>query len=248
MRAWSLLLIGLALVACDTASTDFLSTRSSNATDASAGDIGGGDVGEVAADAEPRDAQPADGGFMPCTALDEAACRGRADCLAKSCSTCDGVAFVGCLDPIDDFPCPRPACPPCDGFSTEAACGEWPYCEWQPCPDCGGTSPLSGFCYQQGESPPTCPAIVCPPCHVVREQICVVRTDCHAVFSGPQECPCDAPGCCSEFLFCAEGPATCSAIGPITCLIPPLRCEGPYTIGFVPACFEGCVLRRECSE
>lgn len=67
----------------------------------------------------------------PCSILDEASCRQRTDCVARSCPNCNGGSdFLGCSTLTDAIlPCPGVACPvPCGQVTTKDACEARPDC------------------------------------------------------------------------------------------------------------------------
>jgi hypothetical protein len=75
---------------------------------------------------------------------------------------------------------------------------------------------------------------------------CDARDDCHSVFVDPNDCPCDAPGCCARFSFCADGDqAECDAM--VTCRRAAPFCAGQYVISYEGTCYEGCVRSSECA-
>ncbi|SRR6266540_7486346 len=76
--------------------------------------------------------------------------------------------------------------------------------------------------------------------------VCEARADCHAVFTDPHDCACAALGCCSRFSRCADGDhANCK--GPAACDAATPYCEGPFTVAYSGACYEGCVRATDCA-
>jgi len=82
--------------------------------------------------------------------------------------------------------------------------------------------------------------------NLTREAECEARSDCHPVYVDNRDCACDARGCCAQFTVCAEGgQADCR--GPATCKVKQPICDGPYVIGYLGSCYEGCVRASDCA-
>lgn len=75
---------------------------------------------------------------------------------------------------------------------------------------------------------------------------CDARPDCHSVFNDPHNCACAALGCCARFARCADGDRARCAETPTACDALTPYCESPYTVGYTPTCYEGCVRISEC--
>ena len=120
---------------------------------------------------------------------------------------------------------------------------------------CPGCTPGTGSCFTGA-----CPAYPCPlpdagtgdavvgSCSTITTQTaCDSRSDCHSVFMDPGTCGCAGVNCCMHFNRCADGGhANCS--GPVACTLAQISCTLPYTLSYVNACFEGCVLQSECAS
>ena len=75
---------------------------------------------------------------------------------------------------------------------------------------------------------------------------CDTRSDCHAVFRDEGTCDCAAPGCCTHFVHCADGDRARCTSGVVLCDALTPDCEGPYVVGYIEGCYEGCVRASEC--
>jgi hypothetical protein len=88
-----------------------------------------------------------------------------------------------------------------------------------------------------------------PSCdRLATQAVCEARTDCHAVFVDPMNCPCDAIGCCARFSACAAG-GTARCNSPQTlCRAAAPYCESPvYVVAYTESCYEGCVRPEVCA-
>jgi len=95
-----------------------------------------------------------------------------------------------------------------------------------------------------------CPAYTCPQltcAGVTALEACDARTDCHSVFTDPQDCRCAVAGCCTQFLRCADGDKAKCTPGAIACDALEPHCEGPYVVSYTDACYEGCARMTECA-
>lgn len=238
-----LLLTSLLLTACGVAEPFSLGEplRPSTGTDAGSGAVDAGDT---------PDASPVDSGQpITCASLDEASCELANGCAPQRCATCDGDDYFGCANAGTVPTCPPIWCPSCEDFG-EAECAASAECAWHTCVGCEG-EPISGQCLGNDQLPPPCPQLACPeplPCSRLDEATCSNRRDCHPVYDGADEltCACDSPGCCHQFTFCAEGGLANCDPSNLACRRAQPYCDGPYTVGYLGSCYEGCVRSDDC--
>lgn len=187
-----------------------------------------------------------------CFDLDPETCAQTAGCQVKSCDGCPESPPLTLCHPVGAEPsCPDLSCPPppCEEITDEASCNERDACAFYVCSNCEGEPPLSTQCLHVDTLPPPCPRPECLDCDRHGEDACIQSDECHAVYVDDSSlCGCTAPGCCTEFIGCAPGPAQCSPpVGGVFCDIVPPECDSEHlTVGFVPGCYEGCVRLDEC--
>jgi hypothetical protein len=130
----------------------------------------------------------------------------------------------------------------CDGLD-EGRCARTEGCEVRTCPACVGVA--FAFCAPVGAPPHDCAKPRCP-CDAFGQAECEAAPECHAIYRDPNDCPCDAPGCCATFSRCADGPADCAGLD-LSCRAPEPYCAGPYVVAYAGACYEGCVRAEDCA-
>jgi hypothetical protein len=108
---------------------------------------------------------------------------------------------------------------------------------------CPGCEPGTGQCFAGG-----CPAAACSPCsQAITDEACDAMPTCHSVFVDRGLCACASPGCCAQFLRCADGPTADCKGADVNCEVQTPYCEAPsYVVSFANACYEGCVRAQDC--
>jgi hypothetical protein len=219
--------------------------------------LGGTDAGSGAQDAFVADASTSDGGQaadaglppdsgLTCESLSEAECA-LSNCRSKTCQDCEGrPAATLCFGTVEPS-CPDLICPPPCTDLNETECRAEPNrCVAHTCPECDGGSTFT-VCAGPNDPIPGCPPPHCPECAELGEQGCADSPECHRVFAQLQdECLCDAPGCCHEFVGCADGAQALCEDDNLSCRMLAPYCAGPYVISYEGFCYEGCVLAGDC--
>lgn len=252
VRPMTLLLVPVLAVAsgCARSGTERLRTVDSGAerrdSGVAANDSGVLDSGVFADAATALDA----GTESRCAQLSQADCESGAgpNCLPRYCDNCGTDRYVSCAAPGD----PPPACPDvdcqCEIRTDPNQCAGDGQCRWQACPGCAGDP---GFAACVGmEEMIGCPPVLCPPeCAELDEPDCAADARCHRVFSDDDPaCLCDASGCCTSFLRCADAPLALCTPQPLTCRRPEPFCVAPYTVSYDGmGCYEGCALMGDCA-
>lgn len=108
---------------------------------------------------------------------------------------------------------------------------------------CPGCEPGTGQCFAGG-----CPAAACYPCsQAITDEACDAMPTCHSVFVDRELCGCGSPGCCAQFLRCADGPSADCKGTDVNCEAQTPYCEAPtFVVSFANACYEGCVRAQDC--
>jgi hypothetical protein len=187
---------------------------------------------------------------VSCDGLDEMTCGQTPGCSPLyGCPDCQGnQTYSGCYDssmPPPPVACPAIACVDCTSLDQNT-CGQYPECQLTECMGCNGQ--VIEICGNAGQ-PASCPAFDCPvdQCTGLDEQTCFNSDVCHPVYQTQNACGCVAPGCCTFFDHCAQNKyADCTGSGGVVCNLAPPDCQGPYTVGYLNGCYEGCVLTQSC--